>query len=287
MKDFAGKVAVVTGAASGIGLAMATRFAQEGMKVVLADIEEPALQASVSRLRQQEHDVLGVVTDVSSEASIEALRDKTLEAYGKVHILCNNAGVVAQGAAPDIYGGTEKDWQWGIGVNLWGAIRGVRIFLPIMLEHGEEGHVVNTSSTAGLVSGGNIYGVTKHAVVSLSEGLFHHLSRMGSNVHCSVLCPGIVQTNILASERNRPEDLLNNSTPSEPSSEALARTEQMKKVFESRGMPADELAGIVFDAIRQEQFWIIPDTDMDSSIRDRMESILNRTNPVPILNPFR
>ena len=169
MKDFAGKVAVVTGAASGIGLGMATRFAQEGMKVVMADVEEPVLQASVTRLRQQEHDVLGVVTDVSSGASIEALRDKALEAYGKVHIVCNNAGVGARHRGRSL-GRHGEGLAVGPGRQPLGRHPGHTTFVPMMRSQGEEGHIVNTSSAAGLVSGRRHLQHHEARVVSLSEG---------------------------------------------------------------------------------------------------------------------
>jgi NAD(P)-dependent dehydrogenase (short-subunit alcohol dehydrogenase family) len=284
MRDFAGKVAVVTGAASGIGLGMATRFAQEGMKVVMADVEEPVLQASVTRLRQQEHDVLGVVTDVSSGASVEALRDKALEAYGKVHILCNNAGVGGRGASADIWGATEKDWQWALGVNLWGVVNGVKTFVPLMLEQGEDGHIVNTSSAAGVVPGTRVYSVTKHGVVALSEALFYDLERAGSKLHCSVLCPGVINTNIMYSNRNRPEALSDDPSSGDLTAEGKERADRIKHLAETQGMQPDQLADIVFNAIRDEQFWILTHTDYDDNIRNRMQGILNRTNPVPVEN---
>ena len=284
MKDFAGKVAVVTGAASGIGLGLATRFAQEGMKVVMADVEEPVLQASVTRLRQAEHDVLGVVTDVSSGASVEALRDKALEAYGKVHILCNNAGVGGRGASADIWGATEKDWQWALGVNLWGVIHGVRTFVPLMLEQGEEGHIVNTSSVSGLVPGNRVYSVTKHGVVALTEALFYDLERLNSRLHCSVLCPGVINTNIMYSNRNRPEALSDDPASGDLTPEGRARADRIKHLAETQGMQPERLADIVFNAIRDEQFWVLTHTDYDGAIRDRMEGILNRTNPVEVEN---
>ena len=249
------------------------------MKVVMADVEEPVLEASVTRLRQQEHDVLGVVTDVSSGESIEALRDKALGAYGKVHILCNNAGVSIRGAGNGIWGATVKDWQWGMGVNLWGVIHGVRAFVPGMIEHGEEGHIINTASSAGLLSGGGIYGMTKHAVVAFSEGLHHDLARVGSKLHCSVLCPGVTRTNIISAARNRPDDLLDDSSRN-PTPEAQARTQILKDFIETRGISPDELAGIVLDAIRDDRFWILASTEFDVAIRSRVDSIINRTNPV-------
>src|SRR4051812_45866109 len=284
MREFAGKVAVVTGAASGIGLGMATRFAEEGMKVVMADVEEPVLNASVTKLRQQEYDVLGVVTDVSSGASVEALRDKAIEAYGKVHIVCNNAGVGGRGAASEIWGATEKDWQWALGVNLWGVINGVKTFVPLMLEQGEEGHIVNTASVAGVVPGTRVYSVTKHGVVALTEALFYDLEQAGAKLHCSVLCPGVINTNIMYSNRNRPETLSDDPSSGDLTPEGKARADRIKHLAETQGMQPEQLADMVFNAIRDEQFWILTHDDYDNNIRNRMEGILNRTNPVAVEN---
>jgi NAD(P)-dependent dehydrogenase (short-subunit alcohol dehydrogenase family) len=280
MKDFAGKVAVVTGAASGIGLGLATRFAQEGMKVVMADVEEPVLEASVTKLRQEEHDVLGVVTDVSSGASVEALRDNALAAYGKVHIVCNNAGVGGRGAAAEIWGATEKDWQWALGVNLWGVINGIKAFVPLILAQGEEGHIVNTASAAGVVPGTRVYSVTKHAVVALTEALFYDLERIDSRLHASVLCPGVINTNIMYSNRNRPDSLLDDGSSRDLTPEGRTRADRVKQIAETQGMAPEQLADIVVNAIRDEQFWILTHSDYDNSVRVRMEGILNRTNPV-------
>jgi NAD(P)-dependent dehydrogenase (short-subunit alcohol dehydrogenase family) len=284
MREFAGKVAVVTGAASGIGLGLATRFAQEGMKVVMADVEEPVLDAAVTRLRQQEYDVLGVATDVSSGASVEALRDKALAAYGKVHVLCNNAGVGGRGAATEIWGATEKDWQWALGVNLWGVIHGVRTFLPVMLAQDEDGHVINTASVAGIVPGTRVYSVTKHGVVALTEALFYDLRDAGSRLHCSVLCPGVINTNIMYSNRNRPEALSDDPATRDLTPDGKARADRIKHLAETQGMEPSQLADIVFNAIRDEQFWILTHDDYDGNVRARMEGILNRTNPVEVEN---
>jgi NAD(P)-dependent dehydrogenase (short-subunit alcohol dehydrogenase family) len=279
MQDFAGKVAVVTGAASGIGLGLATRFAQEGMKVVLADVEQPALDAAVTRLRQQEFDVLGVVTDVSSADAVEDLAQRTLDAYGKVHILCNNAGV-GGGAAAAIWEATLKDWRWALGVNLLGVIHGLHAFVPLMLEHGEEGHIVNTASGAGLVPANRVYSVTKHAVVALSEALYYDLKRVDAKVGASVLCPGIVNTRIMYSGRNRPPELQN--VPGAPLSEVeRARSDRVHALAEAEGMDPAELAGIVVEAIKNDQFYILTHGDYDNDIRQRMENILARGNPAP------
>ena len=276
MREFDGKVAVVTGGASGIGLALATKAAREGMKVVLGDVEEKALDAAVKDLRRQEFEVMGVLTDVSKAESVEALRDKALAAYGKVHLLFNNAGVAGGGGAAAIWEATPKDWQWLFGVNFWGVVNGVRAFLPVMLEQGEEGHVVNTGSVAGLVSGSGIYGVSKHAVVSFSESIFSQLTLREAKVGVSVVCPGWVNTNILNAGRNRPEDLKNEG----PQPDAAAFAGPGAQAI-ANGMPPAQVADIVFDAIRENRFYILTHTDFDDGIRYRFDNVMNRRNPVP------
>jgi NAD(P)-dependent dehydrogenase (short-subunit alcohol dehydrogenase family) len=284
MQDFEGKVAVVTGAASGIGLGLAERFAAEGMKVVLADVEAAALDAAVARLRQQERDVIGVLADVSRIEAIEELRDRTLEAYGGVHILCNNAGVGGGGGAA--WESTPNDWTWALGVNLMGVIWGIRTFVPLMLEQDEPGWVVNTASVLGLQSGrGSPYGVSKHAVVRLSEGLYYDLKDREAKVGCSVLCPGMIATNITLSERNRPDAFRN-----EVDETARRQREEMRNAshqrFQEFGMPPSEVAEIVLDAIRAERFYILTHPEnVKERLRARMEDILAERNPSPLPEP--
>src|SRR5688572_7489957 len=213
MRDLESKVAVVTGGASGIGRAMAERIAREGMKLVLADIEQGALDTAVTELRRAELDVIGVRTDVAQAGSVEALAQETLRQYGKVNLVCNNAGVFL-GMKP-MWESTLKDWQWIMGVNLWGVIHGIRTFVPLMLQSGEDGHIINTASQAGLVTANSIYSITKHAVVALSEALHLQLQQQGAPIGVSALCPLFVDTRIMASERNRPEELQNAATPEE------------------------------------------------------------------------
>ena len=205
MQDFAGKVAVVTGGASGIGLGLATRFAAEGMRLVLADIEDGALEAAAQGLRESGAEVLAVQTDAGDAASMDNLGERTLDHYGAVHIVCNNAGVGTHGRMWEL---SVNDWEFVLRVNLWGVIHGVRVFAPHLIEQ-DEGHIVNTASMAGLVSvaGAGPYNVSKHGAVTLSETLSAELRDAGSNVGVSVLCPGLVATNLGASERNRPADL--------------------------------------------------------------------------------
>jgi NAD(P)-dependent dehydrogenase (short-subunit alcohol dehydrogenase family) len=278
MREFAGKVALVTGAASGIGLGMATRFAQEAMRVVLADIEEPALERAVNGLRAQDFDVVGVVTDVSSAESVEALASQALAAFGKVHVLCNNAGV--GGGFEQIWEASVKDWQWAMNVNVWGVVHGVRTFVPIMLDQGEEGHIVNTASVAGLMPGSRIYDVTKHAVVALSEALYHGLRKIDARVGASVLCPGLIDTNIMFAFRNRPTELHN--IPGQLASpREVERAERIGNLAQETGLPAATVAGIVVEAIRNDQFYILTHDRFDAPIRARMEDFLERRTPTP------
>ena len=206
MKEVAGKVAVITGAADGIGRGMAEAFAAAGMKVVLSDVEEPALAETTQALRDDGADVHAVVTDVSKPEQVQALADESVRRFGAVDVLCNNAGIAMP--TPSSWETSLDDWKWIIEVNLMGVIHGVRSFVPIMLEQGSESHIVNTASIAGLVAGGDIasYAVTKFGVVALSEHLYLELEQAGAKTKVSVLCPGFVATNIMDSERNRPAD---------------------------------------------------------------------------------
>jgi NAD(P)-dependent dehydrogenase (short-subunit alcohol dehydrogenase family) len=286
MREFEGKVAVVTGAASGIGRALAERFAQEGMKVVLADVEEDALNTAVQQLRQQEHDVIGVQTDVSNTESVEALARRTVETYGGVHILCNNAGVAA--GAPSTWEYTLKDWDWVLGVNLMGVVHGLRSFVPIMLAQDEEGHIVNTASVWGLVSrGGALYGVSKFAVVRLTEGLYYDLQARDAKVKCSVLCPGAIATRIAVSARNRPSDLREEEMTPEEQAAEMAQREEVVARWQEFGMPPSEVAAIVLDGIREERFYILTHPGVLDGVRLRMEDILEGRNPRPQDMPLR
>jgi NAD(P)-dependent dehydrogenase (short-subunit alcohol dehydrogenase family) len=278
VRDFSGKVAVVTGAASGIGLGLATRFAEEGMRVVLADVEQAPLEAAVTSLRARRFEVIGVPTDVSDAESVTRLAAETLSAFGTVHVLCNNAGI--GGGFGKIWEASLKDWQWALGVNLWGVIHGVQTFVPIMLEHGQDGHVVNTASIAGLVPGSRVYSVTKHAVVALSEALYHNLRQSDAKIGVSVLCPGLIDTRIMFGFRNRPAQLHN--TPGElASARELERAERIGNLSQELGMPPAAVAGKVVDGIRSDQFYILTHDHFDPIIRERMEDILQRRMPAP------
>ena len=287
MEQFAGKVAVVTGAASGMGLAFATRFCREGMKVVLADVEAERLGHVVAELTHAEHDVLGVLTDVSSAEGVEALARQALAAYGKVHVLCNNAGVVSDSELRDpekparyLWEHSLNDWTWTYGVNLWGVVHGIRTFLPIMLGQGEEGHIVNTSSITGLTSGTGlpIYASTKHAVVRISEGLYSQLTEIEAPIGVSVLCPGGVDTRISLASRNRPESLRDEGTATEEERAERELRRRQRGPTPSQLQP-ETVAGLVFDAISERRFYILPHDDWDDGIRERADEILARRNP--------
>jgi NAD(P)-dependent dehydrogenase (short-subunit alcohol dehydrogenase family) len=274
VNDFKNKTAVITGAASGIGRALAERAAQEGMKVVLADIEEKALTETTQAMQTAGATVLPVFTDVSKPDDIEALAQKTMEAFGAVHLLCNNAGV---GGGGTIWERSLADWQWILGVNLWGVIHGVRTFVPLMLKQDVECHVVNTASMAGLVSPPmmGVYSVSKHGVVTLSEILHHELAQRGAKIKVSVLCPGFVNTRIMDSARNRPAELQTDEAES-PEQQALR---QMFREWIENGMPPAQVADCVFRAIREDNFYILTHAESKEAVRLRMEDILQERNP--------
>lgn len=272
MESVEGKVAVVTGGASGIGLALARRFGQAGMKLVLGDVEAEALEAAVAELEGEGLAVVPQVCDVSDAAQVEALRDATVAAYGTAHVVCNNAGVGGGGRLQDL---SDKDWQWVLGVNLWGVIHGIRTFLPVLEEHGD-GHVVNTASVAGLFAAPFMgpYTVSKFGVVALSETLFHELRLAGSTVGVSVLCPAWVRTRIHESARNRPDHLLDHSRGG-PEEGALAL---LASVIES-GMPPAEVADRVLQAVLDRRFYVLTHEDSAAAVLARTEAIAAGTDP--------
>jgi len=275
MKALQGKVAVITGAASGIGRAIAERCVSEGMKVVLADVDDANLTKAETELKTRGGTVLGVRTDVSKRSDVELLARRAVDAFGQVHLLFNNAGVAAGGAP---WEATWNDWEWVIGVNLWGVIHGAKVFTPLMLAQNTECHIINTSSTAGLIVGGGSapYAVTKHAVVALSECLYLALQQRNSLVKVSVLCPGLVRTNIADAERNRPAELRNEPVKMTP--EMQAGLAAFKAAIEV-SMPPLEVADAVFDAIQKEQFYILPHPQWTEVIQLRTDKLLRLENP--------
>jgi NAD(P)-dependent dehydrogenase (short-subunit alcohol dehydrogenase family) len=271
-----GNVAVVTGAASGIGLGLCERFAAEGMCVVMADVEEPVLSKAASELATSGASVLPVVTDVADRAAVEALRDAAVSAYGAVHVLCNNAGV--GGPHGPLWECPPAEWDWVLGVNLGGVINGVRAFMPLLLEQ-DAAHLVNTASIFGVFAGAlGPYGVSKHAVVALTETLYFNLQSIGAtNVGVSVLCPGAVRTNFGTSARNRPSWA---GPAVVPGSAEQASAEQFDRLAVAGASPA-EAAGIVVDGIRSSRFYILTSANRNGAVLRRGEEIVGGGPPAP------
>jgi NAD(P)-dependent dehydrogenase (short-subunit alcohol dehydrogenase family) len=263
MDQLEGTVAVVTGAASGIGLATATRFAREGMRVVLADIECDPLDAAVSKLQGQGHEVVGVPTDVSQWDAIQHLADRALGAFGQVNVVHNNAGVVRAGRLGEL---SIADWEWVLGVDLWSVIYGVKTFLPLIREAGE-GHIVNTASSSGLQSAPDIgpYNVAKFGVVALSETLQLELIAEDSAIRASVLCPGAIATRITESERNRPD--------AGEDTETNRRFHSFASKIVREGLSPESVAEQVVHAIRAQEFWILTHADWIDVLRKRVEGM--------------
>lgn len=275
MKELKGKVAAVTGAASGLGRSMALAFAAEGMHVALADVDLKNLSSVENEVRKRGIRACSMQVDVSKAAEVEAFAERTVKELGAVHVVCNNAGVSPLGA---VWENTVADWQWILGVNLWGVIHGVRAFTPRLVAQ-NEGHIVNTASVAGLISppGSGAYNATKHAVVALSESLYHDLRERNSAVGVSVLCPAYVPTRITESERNRPDEL--KSISREVSPETLARQAMLEKAVRSGKVSADQVAQAVVAAVKEERFYILTHPRIKGAIRARMADILEERAP--------
>jgi NAD(P)-dependent dehydrogenase (short-subunit alcohol dehydrogenase family) len=272
MKDLQGKVAVITGGASGIGKAVAAKAAAEGMKVVIADIEEGALKDAERELAGGGADVLGVITDVADASSVRALRDHALDRFGAVHLVHNNAGVGLGGPIWEI---PESDWRWILGVNLWGVVHGIATFVPLLVEQGA-GHVVNTASIAGLTTAPFLgpYNATKQAVVAISETLYKDLQAAGvSGVGVSVLCPGFVQTRIAESDRNRPAWAPDREVEGAPELRAAVQA------MVDGGISTAAVADAVLDAVRAGTFYVLTHPELDGALRTRFDDILERRPP--------
>ncbi|MFZ8999647.1 MAG: SDR family NAD(P)-dependent oxidoreductase [Ilumatobacteraceae bacterium] len=268
-------VAVVTGAGSGIGAALADAFAGHGCRLVLADVQADALDATVERLQQGGTDVVGVRTDVSRPSDVEQLASTTLERFGAVHIVCNNAGVAGAG---DAWTGPIEGWEWTMGVNFWGVVHGIRAFLPHVVASGG-GHIVNTASIAGLYPGFSpAYDASKHAVVALTEGLYHNLRDAGLPIGVSCLCPGWVRTGIVDADRNWPADL--GPRPATTTAGEISRGHVRRAIDE--GMPPAMVADLVVDAIRTGRYWVFPHPDFLDIAVERFHRIAEAADPQPV-----
>jgi NAD(P)-dependent dehydrogenase (short-subunit alcohol dehydrogenase family) len=269
VEEFAGKTAVVTGAGSGMGKAFALRWGAEGMNVVIGDIQQDALAGTVAELETAGVPVLGLRTDVSKLADIEALADAAEERFGKIHLVNNNAGVEGYLDGP-IWEATAKDWEWTLSVNLMSVIYGVQTFVPRMIAHGESGHVVNTCSMTSVIAASNMYGICKHAILALTEALAADLEQSGANIGVTALCPGIIATNLFHGSRNRPVTLLNESGMS---ASGASLRERMHATL-SKGMPPSEVADLLVTAVRENKPYLLTDHEWDTRIIARHVAIL-------------
>lgn len=274
MKELRGCVAVVTGGASGIGRGMAEAFLDAGMKVVIGDVEAPALETAVEELAAQ-GEVAGFVCDVSKQESVDALAAATLDRFGAAHVLCNNAGVGGSAGTP-LWETPLDEYDWVLGVNLMGIVHGIRSFVPILLAQEQGGHVVNTASMAGLIPGGGIYGISKHGAVALSESMFSQLAMAGGKVGVSVLCPGWVSTRIMESDRNRPE--APRPDPGVDAQQFEAVREMVAGLIRG-GLSPRKVGDTVVDAIRSRRFYVLTHP-WEKMIEHRMQNILQGRDPV-------
>jgi len=284
VNELHGRTAVVTGAASGIGRAIVERFAAEGMRIVLADVEAEALDATTAEIVASGAEAIGVRTDVTDLSSVEALLAATIERFGPVHVLCNNAGV-GPPAEPQLWLNTPNDWRWTFEVNVFGVVNGLNVFLPHMVDHGEPGHVVNTSSPDGgivAMPSAAVYASSKAAVVTITECLHRQLRDLDAAIGASVLLPagGLLLTGLWTADRNRPVELERERPRSRPGMTA----EGFRELMASQGreipvMPLDEVASWVVDGILTDRFWLLPDGLMDDDVRARADAIVDRREP--------
>lgn len=279
------KTAVITGAASGIGLAAAERFLKAGMKVVMADIDADSIDKQVSRLKSEGHPVKGKVTDVTSESSVRELAEFTQSKFGDIHILFNNAGI--GGGAADhksLWEASISDWKWVLDINVWGVIHGIRVFTPLMLAHGQEGHIINTASKAGLTFGTSLYSTSKHTVLALTEALYVQLKQANSNLAVSVLCPGAVNTNLNSnSNRIRPVDTHANDTSNLSNQDKSFQTTNFMSTYQNTvqtrmaaGLEPAEMAEILMQGLESGDFYILPNRLEDAGVKERFKNIQAR-----------
>ena len=280
-----GKTAVITGAASGIGLAAAERFLKAGMKVVIADIDADSIEKQVSRLKFEGHPVEGKVTDVTSESSVRELAEFTQSKFGNIHILFNNAGI-GGGAADDksLWEASISDWKWVLDINVWGVIHGIRVFTPLMLAHGQEGHIINTASKAGLTFGTSLYSTSKHTVLALTEALYVQLKQMNSKLAVSVLCPGAVNTNLNSnSNRIRPVNTQPDNIPNLTNQDKSFQTTNFMSTYQNTvqtrmaaGLEPAEMAEILMQGLETGDFYILPNRLEDAGVKERFKNIQAR-----------
>ena len=270
MQDFSGKTAVITGGASGIGLGLAEHCAGLGMNVVLGDIQQDALDQAVEKVAQRQANVIGVITDTMVKTSVNNLLEEASNTYGNVHLVFNNAGVAAgNSAGKAVWEAPDEDWHWVMGVNFYGVLYGVQTFIPHMLEHGEESYIVNTASLAAVMPMGGSYGVSKHGVLALTEGVQSDLEQRGANIHAGVLCPGFVDTQIFNAERNRPGVEQTQADTEDPQYQAA-------KAMLANGKSPAEIADYVFTAMANKQFYMLPHPAWDEFVGSRTTQILAR-----------
>lgn len=271
MRNLTGRVAVITGAASGFGREFAISCANEGMRLVLSDIDAAGLAATVSLLRPQTETLI-VSCNVSNAGSVEDLAKATYDRFGSCHLLFNNAGV---GTAGPIWTATLDDWNWTFGINVMGVVHGLRSFVPRMLEQGENSHIVNTASAAGLLAppGSGVYAASKHAVVAATECLYHELRAQNAPIGVSVLCPAFVDTGISNSERNRPAEL------AESNPQADQYSERLRRAIKSGKLTAEDIARITIEAVKNDRFYILPHPDIKIAVGIRMKDIVLDRQP--------
>lgn len=277
MQNLTGKVVVITGAGGGIGAAMARTFAAHGMKVVASDVNERAAQSTAENIIGRGGEAIAARVDVSRQEDLDALADLAWDRFGSVDILCNNAGIVPAGRSRPVWEFPLEDWRWSFDVNLMGVVHGFRSFIPRMIAQNTEGHVVTTASIAGLVSGSGsaVYSASKHAAVRVTEALHASLQEMGSPIGVTLLCPGLVATDIYNSERNRPSGLLPQQGVAEETAELQAIADNLYRNAQS----PEEVASMLLDAVRKRQFYLLTSSNFEEQLRERFDAVLTRRNP--------